>query len=302
MIQNLTSVSVVIPVLNAEEHIKDLLVALQNQAHTPENTEIIVVDNGSNDRTRDIGRDFDVVLLKETKRGPGPARNMGLDYASGEIIAHLDADTIPTRRWLAELTAPFSDPSVMITAGKTLIFQPETPAQKFFAGHNLYDAEVVAERDFVPYAPSLNIAVRRQAAVEVGGWAEDMPTAEDMDFCYRILQRFPTDIIYQPSAVLFHKIPPDMDSLRRKAWVYGEGSAHFVLKNLGKNYFGPIDYWLFLKGLTYYSLLPFFASLKRMLSLCSSDEEQYAYSLREWNLFYWRGFFSMYRTGIRKTE
>ncbi|MFN2175555.1 MAG: glycosyltransferase family 2 protein, partial [Anaerolineales bacterium] len=101
------TVSIVIPVLNGEEVIADLLRALTSQRGLSNDPEIIVVDNGSVDRTREIVRQFGVVLLDEKKRGPGPARNCGLSYASGDIIAHLDVDTIPTRRWLSELVAPF---------------------------------------------------------------------------------------------------------------------------------------------------------------------------------------------------
>ena len=190
---------------------------------------------------------------------------------------------------------------MIITAGKTLIFQPETPAQKFYAGYNLYDAQAVAERELVPFAPSLNMAVRRHAAMQVGGWAEDMPTAEDVDFCHRVLQNFPSRIIYQSGALLFHKVRPDMHALRRTAWSYGEGMGHFVRKYRGENYFTLADQLLVLKGLIYYAAAPYFNTIKKSFGACDQNEEEYSYCQRAWHISFWRGFFSMYHTGIRKT-
>ena len=294
------SVSIVIPVLNGAAVIRDLLTALVNQRGCPHGFEIIVADNGSVDRTQEIVRQFEVILLEESRRGPGPARNRGLYHASGEVIAHLDADTIPTRRWLAEILVPFNDPGVMLVAGKSLVFQPETPAQRFMAGYGLYDAKAVSQREKFPFASSLNLAVRRQAALEVGGWAQDMPTAEDMDFCHRILKAFPSEIVYQPNAVLFHQTRPSMESLRKTAWTYGEGLAHIYLKHTDDIQFGLGDYLQLLNGMTYRSLLPYFRKVLRLFGLSNLDEEEFAYTQWFWTSWHWRGFFSMYRSGRRR--
>src|SRR5260370_26945355 len=109
MVHDPSSVSVVIPVLNGEATIGELLGALLTQRDPPAATEVIVVDNGSVDATRDIVRRAGVTLLEEPVRGPAAARNCGLRQARGDVVAHLDADTLPTSRWLAELVAPFAD-------------------------------------------------------------------------------------------------------------------------------------------------------------------------------------------------
>ena len=98
--------SVVVPVLNGEDTIGDLLIALTHQRGVSGNVEFIIVDNGSTDNTKEIVGAYEVMLLHEPKPGPSAARNRGLYHASGEIVAYLDADTIPTRRWLAENYRP----------------------------------------------------------------------------------------------------------------------------------------------------------------------------------------------------
>ena len=294
------SISIVIPVLNGEDVIGDLLLGLTSQRGLSDVPEIIVVDNGSVDKTMEIVRKFNVILLEENKRGPGPARNCGLSYASGEIIAHLDADTIPTRRWLAELVAPFNDPGVMLTAGKSLVFQPETPAQRFMAGYDLYDAGSVSQRETFPFAPSLNLAVRRQAAVKVGGWAVDMPTGEDVDFCHRVLNAFPSKIVYQPGAVLFHRTRPSFEALRITAWTYGEGLAHIYRKYPDEIQLAPGEYLQIIYVMAYRSLLPYFRSVLNLIGISQKDELEFAYTQRFWTWWHWRGFFSMYRSGQRR--
>ena len=294
------TVSIVIPVLNGEEVIADLLRALTSQRGLSNDPEIIVVDNGSVDRTREIVRQFGVVLLDEKKGGPGPARNCGLSYASGDIIAHLDADTIPTRRWLSELVAPFVDPDVTLAAGKSLVFQPETLAQRFMAGYDLYDAWSVSQREIFPFAPSLNLAVRREAAVEVGGWAEDMPTGEDIDFCHRVLAKFPSKIVYQSGAVLFHRTRSSIEALRKTAWTYGEGLAHIYRKYPDEIQLAPGDYLQIIYVMTYRSLLPYFRRFLELFGSSQKQEIEFAYTQRFWTWWHWRGFFSMYRSGHRR--
>jgi glycosyltransferase involved in cell wall biosynthesis len=93
----MSAVSVVIPAYNAAHTIGGTLKALQAQSDAPE-FETIVVDNASTDDTAHVARQCGATVLYEQRRGPAAARNCGLRHASGEIIAHLDADTVPSRR------------------------------------------------------------------------------------------------------------------------------------------------------------------------------------------------------------
>jgi glycosyltransferase involved in cell wall biosynthesis len=221
-----TSVSVVIPAYNAGATIADMLNGIVRQADAPTDLEIIVVDNGSRDDTAEIVRRFaDVTLLLEDKRGPSAARNRGLHHATGDIVAHLDADTLPTRTWLRNLVASFSDPGVVLAAGRTLIFHPATAVERYIAGAGLYETDRAISRLPFPFVPSLNMAVRRGAALAIGGWAEELMTAEDVDFSHRLLKAYPSDIAYAASAVLFHRVRSTPQELTNLARSYGQGVA-----------------------------------------------------------------------------
>lgn len=295
------SVSVIIPVLNGAATIAQTLGALFNQAAAPANTEIIVVDNGSTDNTRDIVRQFDVTLLQEKTPGPSAARNCGLRAATGDVIAYLDADALPTRSWLAELTTAFEDPDVVIAGGRVLGFPPQTAAERFMAAHGIWEPENNIFRPQFPFVPSLNLAVRREAALAIGGWAEDMLTAEDIDFSYRIQKRFPVPIAYRPQAILFHHHRNTDDGLRAQAWTYGEGGAQMYRR------YPDVVSWDFTKTLHVSRVLaarglaPWVYALGRVFGLTTARRVELARYHRLWTWWWWRGFFSMYRNGVRRT-
>jgi glycosyltransferase involved in cell wall biosynthesis len=288
------SVSVIVPVLNGEATIGDLLTALINQTAVPSHPEIMVVDNGSTDSTVDIVRQFDVRLLHASTLGPGAARNCGLYEAHGEIVAYLDADTLPTRRWLAEIVAPFSDPAVILVGGRTFSYKPTTPAERFIARQlETFAFEYSVSRSLFPFVASRNLAVRREMALAIGGWAEDMPTAEDMDFCYRIQRSYATDIVRQPTAILFHRDPTSDEALRRQAWTYGQGLAHMYLRYPQVARWDFVKSWQLLRILIIRATRPLGLRLnQRWQPIATADIELADYHWF-WTQWFWRGFFSM---------
>ena len=83
-------VSVVIPCFNQARFLEDAIRSVERQRYSP--IEIIVVDDGSIDSTRQIAGKHDVALITQPNRGVSAARNAGLDRASGEYVVFLDAD------------------------------------------------------------------------------------------------------------------------------------------------------------------------------------------------------------------
>jgi glycosyltransferase involved in cell wall biosynthesis len=219
----MTAVSVVIPAFNAAHTIAGTLKALQAQVDAPQ-FELIVVDNASTDDTAEVARACGATVLHEQRRGPAAARNCGLHHAGGSIIAHLDADTVPSRRWLAELCAPFASGEVFV-AGNTLCYPPRTAAERYAQVAGLYSAQRTIARDEFPFAPSLNMAVRRDAALAVGGWNIQLLTSEDVDFSHRLLKTCAKRIYYSEKAIVYHRTRTDAQALRRQAIGYGAGAA-----------------------------------------------------------------------------
>lgn len=95
-------VSVVIPAYNEEKYIEDCVSSVQNQdVDFP--YEIIVVNNASTDRTEEIARRLNIIVVNEPKKGLAYARQAGLDSAHGELLIYIDADTRFTKGWLRSI-------------------------------------------------------------------------------------------------------------------------------------------------------------------------------------------------------
>jgi len=109
------TVSVVIPARDDAVALRRCLRALSAQ-HLPP-TEVVVVDNASTDDTADVARAFGARVVTEPRVGIPFAAAAGYDAASGELIARLDADSVPGPEWLGQVVARFADPHVAAVTG-----------------------------------------------------------------------------------------------------------------------------------------------------------------------------------------
>lgn len=98
---NLPTVSVVIPARNDAAALERCLTALDHQLVTP--LEVVVVDNGSTDDTAAVARSHGARVVPEARVGIPMAAATGYDAARGEVIARLDADSLPGPDWVARV-------------------------------------------------------------------------------------------------------------------------------------------------------------------------------------------------------
>lgn len=102
-------VSIIIPTYNEQKVIADCLLSLRNQTY--KSVEIIVIDDGSTDKTREIVASLQssvsgLKLDSQNHKGPGPARNLGATKAKGEILVFVDADMTFDKNFIKDLIAP----------------------------------------------------------------------------------------------------------------------------------------------------------------------------------------------------
>lgn len=102
------SISIVIPARNDATALACCLAALERQRVTP--FEIIVVDNASQDATMQVARRYGARVVSEDRVGIPQAAAAGYDAARGDIIARLDADSIPPATWVGQVVAALADP------------------------------------------------------------------------------------------------------------------------------------------------------------------------------------------------
>ncbi|MBT8393352.1 MAG: glycosyltransferase [Flavobacteriaceae bacterium] len=95
----MTKISVIIPVLNEAETISDLLNHLSNSSSKGNIAEIIVVDGGSTDESKDVISKFKEVILLSSKKGRAVQMNIGANQAKGDILYFLHADSYPPKNF-----------------------------------------------------------------------------------------------------------------------------------------------------------------------------------------------------------
>lgn len=199
-------VSVIVPVLDGERTIGDCLASLLRSEYRRERREILVVDNGSRDRTAAIVHDYPVTLLREPRRGAAAARNRGVAASSGEILAFTDADCLVSAGWMREIAREFEDPAVGAVEGETVAYCPITPAERYMARSGSHSHQRRTLSPLYPYVPTANAAFRRDAFREIGGFDPRFrEAAEDIDFSWQFLARTNLMLRYNPRAIVFHR-------------------------------------------------------------------------------------------------
>lgn len=194
-------ISVVIATYNRRESLRRCLQAITGQELAA--SEIIVVDDASNDGTRTmVSQEFPGVryIRLEENRGPAVARNCGIFAAEGDIVAFTDDDCSPPTDWLRKLADGFARyPDVAGVGG-----YQEAP-EALLRTSAIADAEHVmrlkrwGKRAFseqiggleVPGLGTNNVAYRRNVLLKLGGFDEAFPVAagEDADLKLRIAQQ-----------------------------------------------------------------------------------------------------------------
>jgi glycosyltransferase involved in cell wall biosynthesis len=224
-------VSVVIPVLNGQGTIDACLSALANVDYPAERREVLVVDNGSTDRTPEIVRKYPVTLLSEGERGPARARNCGVLVCRGDVVAFTDSDCLPSTGWLRELVKPFARDDVGAVAGEILPFPPRTPAERYAARIRHLSPERYLRRPIFPFAVTANLAFRREVFRQVGLFDPACPRGgESTDFCTRFFRGTALSLELALRAVVFHRHRATTGDLFRQQWGYGRGHAYLYLK------------------------------------------------------------------------
>jgi glycosyltransferase involved in cell wall biosynthesis len=223
-------VSVIIPVLNGEQTIEDCLFSLLRMDFPPERQEILVVDNGSTDRTAEIVKRFPVRYLWEERKGAPCARNKGIKASRGEILAFTDGDCIVSQGWLREMVQPFAEESVGGVAGEVVACPPRTPAERYAARVRHLSPQKYLSRPLLPFAVFANLAFRRDVFGRIGLLDEALFQGDSTDFCTRFLRGTGLQLKYAPKAVVFHRHRRTAWGFFRQQWNYGRGHALLYIK------------------------------------------------------------------------
>jgi glycosyltransferase involved in cell wall biosynthesis len=220
------TVSVVVPAYNEARVIAHCLGTLLDQTHRPH--EIIVVDDGSTDGTREIVRGFGgVTLLEQSHEGSGAARNRGAQAATGDVLCFVDADMRFPRDFLAYLVAPIARDEAIGTFHATEYVA--NPQERWARLWNINQRLPVTRKLPEDYSDRQAVfrAVRRDAFLAAGGFL-----AGGYDDDLSLAERLGTLAVAAPGAVVYHTNPARLREIYSHArWI---GASAAVPQTLGE--------------------------------------------------------------------
>ncbi len=221
-------VSVIVPAYNEERVIDSTIRSLLRSKY--QNFEIIVVDDGSSDRTSEVVREQFasqplVRLFTVANAGKAVALNFGLRQARGDVIVALDADTQFSSDTIARLARRFVDPQMGAVAGNAKVgnrinIVTRWQALEYVTSQNM-DRRAFASLNCITVVPGAVGAWRRELIERCGGFSADT-LAEDQDLTLQI-RKLGFKIGYEEDAIGWTEAPDRLRMLARQRfrWAYG---------------------------------------------------------------------------------
>lgn len=191
-----------IPAYNAERFVRDAVASALGQEPRPH--EVLVVDDGSTDRTVEVLAEFGeaIRLVQQGRSGVAGARNRGIEESTGEYLAFLDADDL----WLqgklaAQLDIVCSSGASLVGCGY-LVTDAELRPRYSVPGRSLPDwVRDAAMLDDWGLALPITALVAREVIEFAGGFSPDLSTSADLEFALRVVATKPTACVETPLAV-----------------------------------------------------------------------------------------------------
>ncbi|HNO79491.1 MAG TPA: glycosyltransferase [Phycisphaerae bacterium] len=180
------TVTLVIPGRNAAKTIRPCLEALAPFVKSGELAEILFVDDGSTDNTREIVAEYPVTCVPGLGKGPGSARNLGWQTAKTDLIWFVDSDCVAEPNALAPLVARFEDEKMGGVSGSYGNMCPDSLLAC------LIHEEIIARHRRMPknvnFLATFNVVYRREALERVGGFDERFLKGQDAELSWRVME------------------------------------------------------------------------------------------------------------------
>lgn len=175
-------ISVIMPVYNGEAYIEDALNSIFDQQYS--NLEIIIVDDGSTDRTAEIiqAKYPHVLLLHQSNQGPASAKNLGIAHATGEYFAFLDADDLWIDKKIQSQVEKFNtNPELDIVFGHVVQFYSEDASMEIRSKYRCNTEKMPA------YIDSAMI-IKRESFMRVGNYDSSLKKGIFVDWYARAME------------------------------------------------------------------------------------------------------------------
>lgn len=216
----------VMPVYNAGQTIAQSVAALMGQDFTG-SWELVLVDNNSSDDGIAQARETVeaaveppplVVVPATARQGVGYARNAGVEASRGDVVLICDADDIVVPGWISAMVDALDEADLV---GGPLDIQSLQPSLS-----GPWRPAPPADRlpGDPPFAPGGNFGARTELIRRVGGWREDLPYGEDVEFSWRAADAG-ARLAFAEGALVLYRLPTDARSIWRQSVALGRAGA-----------------------------------------------------------------------------
>lgn len=238
--------SIIIPVRSINEFIIESVAHLKQLTY--QNFEVFIITDAQEQYNFGDNRFF---LLHSGKVGPGEKRNLAAQKATGDILAFLDDDAYPSPSWLVEASIIFSDPQAYALGGPAL-----TPLNAKFkekcsgkilesyltsAGTRFRHTPTVSKE--ISDYPSVNLFVRKEAFLKVGGYPVEFWPGEDTKLCLDLVKAYSKPFLYSPKPLVYHHrrnvFIPHLKQIGRYGQHRGQFARIFPETSRLPSYFAP---------------------------------------------------------------
>jgi glycosyltransferase involved in cell wall biosynthesis len=236
-------VSVVVCAYNADRTMDACLASLEKLTYP--NYEVIVVNDGSKDRTLEISERYGYVkIISQENKGLSVARNVGFEASTGEIIAYTDSDCVADPDWLTYMVAKMLTADLYACGGPNFPPPEDSLVPSAVAVSPGGPTHVLVSDDEAEHIAGCNMAFRREALAAINGFDPIFRSAgDDVDLCWR-LQFAGYKIGFSPAATVWHFRRNTVEAYFGQQRGYGKAEAMVYAKHPFRfNLFGQAK-WL----------------------------------------------------------
>ena len=251
------SVSFLVPAYNEEDSLENTIKALINLNYPKDKKEIIIINDGSKDKTLEIARRLEkkykeIKVLDKQNSGKADSLNQAIKIAKGELIAVTDADSYPEKESLLRMIGHFDNEKVTAVTSRVLVKNKNNWLEKF----QVLDYSIIAWTrkllDFVDsvYVTNGPLSIYRKSIAEKIGGFDTKNLTEDIEITWHMLsQNYQTRMSY--NAIVYTTVPKDIKTWVKQRVRWNLGGLQTVKK-----------YWrsMFKKGAFGYFVIPYVTS------------------------------------------
>ena len=214
-------ISIYIPTYNSDITIKESIDSVTNQSIKFD--QIIVIDDGSTDNTKNILSKFDniEIITNPMNIGVGKSRNIGIKACKNDLIASIDSDVVLDKYWLENILKIFKEKNAVYCCGNLREKYLQNIYNQWRAKNyklNWGEADVLNP----PFIFTCNTLHYKKVWEDVGGFDENFkyPGGEDVDYSIKVTKKYNNKNLYSSKSLCLHLCNDNIETLSNRVWRY----------------------------------------------------------------------------------